>query len=137
MRCENCNRRQAQVFDAASWRGSYGIKITGNPGSEELYHARRNLAEGEYLAAIDYCRSAEFHAKRAIDVARSQVRQKKQDIARIAAAARRRRQSSMSFGGSSGGSSFGSRSNRSSWSSSSRSSSSRSSGGSGFSRSGW
>ena len=132
----------SQVFEAASWKGSYGIKVVDNPGSEQLDHARRSLSEGEYLASIDYSRAAEFHAKRAIDIARSQVRQKKQEIARIAAAARRRRESSATWAGLSSGSSFGSSSRSSSWSSSSRSSSRssssrRSSGGSGFSRSGW
>ena len=130
-----------QVFEAASWSGSYGIKVVGDPGSQELCHARQSLAEGEYLAAMDYCRSANFHAKHAIDVARNQVRNKQREIAQIVAAARRRRESAVVVGGFSGASSFGSSSTRSSWSGSSGSStgSSRSSsgGGSGFSRSGW
>ena len=130
-----------QVFEAASWSGSYGIKVVGDPGSQELYHARRSLAEGEYLAAIDYCRSANFHAKQAIDVARSQVRSKQREVAQIAAAARRRRESAVAMRRFSGGSSLGSSSAQSSWSASSGRSSaaSRSStgGGSGFRRSGW
>ena len=141
-----------QVFAAASWQGSYGIRIVNAPGEEELYHARKLLTEGEYEQSINFSRSAVYQAKRAVDAANRKIADERRRIAQAAAAARRKRNSSSVFGGSSGisfgnssrsrtsfGSSSSSSSRRSSSSSSSSRSSSRSSGssGSGFSRSGW
>ena len=134
-----------KVFAAANWRGSYGIRMIANPGSEELYHSRKFLAEGEYQSSIEYSRSACFNAQRALEVAERQVSDARRAIARAAAAERRQRESSFSFGSSSSGISFGGGSSSSSWSSgssssfggTSSSSSSSSGSGSGFSRSGW
>ncbi len=138
------------VFQAARWTGSYGVAVTGEPGSAELNRARNALSSGDYSAAIELCRVASSLALRAIEIAQAAVQRRQQQIAAEADRRRRRLESSSSIfsssGSSSGGISFGggSRSSSSSWSSgsssrsSSSSSSSRSSGGgSGFSRSGW
>ncbi|MEZ6093321.1 MAG: hypothetical protein R3C03_03655 [Pirellulaceae bacterium] len=135
-----------QVIAAAQFRGSYGVTVSGNPGSEQLESARRSLAEGDYQATIQICRVAAQSATEAIREAENLVESIRRR--RVAEAARRRserRRSSISFGGggwSSGNSSSGGWSSGSSsggWSSGSSSSggSSHSSGSSGFSRSGW
>ena len=127
------------VFEAANWRGSYGVSIMGRPGSDDLEHARETLGRGEYQQTVKFASSARRLAKNAVQEADNQVQSQRRRIAREAEARRRRRrqrerqrQSSMSFGSSSRSSSFGG----SSISRSSRSSSS--SGSSGFGReSGW
>ncbi len=143
---EQLNVASQQVFEAASWKGSYGIRIIADPGSQELDVARQYLAEGNYNASIESSRLAIFNANRAVEVARRQVANHRAKLAREAAARRRRQQSSfISIGSSSGGGSSFGRSSRSSFGgSSSRSRSSfgggssrSSSSGSGFSRSGW
>jgi hypothetical protein len=142
------------VFEAANWRGSYGISVVARPGSDDLEHARATLGRGEYLRCIQFARSAERLATSAIQAAENQVQAERRRIAREAEARRRRqrRKSSISFGGSSlssnhssRSSSFGGSSRSSSFGGSSRSSGASSSGGShrsngssGFGReSGW
>ena len=93
-RFASCSPRRHRFSKRRAGEGLTGSRSSKTPARSN-WITRRSLSEGEYLASIDYSRSAEFHAKRAIDIARSQVRQKKQEIARIAAAARRRRQSSI------------------------------------------
>ena len=144
----------ADVFAASSWRGKYGIVVSGNSGRDELANARSLLAKGNYHRSIEFSTAASSLSKNAIDAAKREVARKRRRLAREAEAARRRRESTsgISFGGSSSSfgsrsslgasstrSSFGSRSSGSSiGSSSSRSSSSGSSGGgSGFGTSGW
>ena len=95
------------VFEAAHWRGSYGISVIGNPGSDDLDHARETLRRGEYLQTIKFANAARRSAENAVQVANSQVQAERRRIARAAEAERRRRQSSMSFSSSSGSSSFG------------------------------
>lgn len=130
----------AGVFRAARWSGSLGIRIRGEPGSQQLEMARQSLAAGDYPAAISHCQEALRLAVEAVRAAEQAVEVKRREIA--AAAERERRRSRIQIGslGSLGGSSsrgFSFGSGRSSGGFSSGSSSRSSGGGSGFSRSGW
>ena len=129
------------VFRAARWTGSYGVRVAGRPGVEDLEAARKSLSMGEYEQTIKFTFAATQSAEAAIDAAEREVASRRREARRRAEANRRRRQRASSswtnMGSSrssrrSGGISFGGSRSRSS----SRSSSSRSSG-SGFSRSGW
>jgi hypothetical protein len=124
------------VFDAANWRGRYGITIDGRPGSNQLEDARSSLTEGEYTRCINFSRSAGHESQQAMEDAQNRVNAERRRRERAAEAERRRqRQQRMR---SSSSSSFGSSSFGSSSSSSSSFGGSSSSGSSGFgSESGW
>ncbi len=119
------------VFEAASWRGSYGVRVVGKPGSEELAQARRFLAEGEYSDAMRSSRSAAFRARSGLDFAKREVVSRQQQAAQAEAAARRRRQRRTISVGTGVLGAGKSTSRRSSSRTSKRAS------GSGFRRSGW
>lgn len=117
---------------ANSWVGSYGVGISGSPGSELLKVARQLIENGEYQKAQLKAEEAARMAERAIEKATQEVaairrRKQMEEAARVAAAnaARSARSSSSS--------------SSSSWTSSSSgfSSSSHTSSGSGFSSSNW
>jgi hypothetical protein len=121
------------VFRAAQWTGSYGIRVIGSPGAEDLDAARRALSNGDYQQTIRLCQAASNDAAAAIQAAEREVVRRRQH-ARLAAEAARRRQSSFPvdiFSGSSGRGIFGSGGTSGGSFSGGRSSSS------GFSRSGW
>ena len=127
------------VFRAARWSGSYGVRVVGRPGVEDLEAARRALSIGDYQQTIKLSFAATQQAEHAINAAEREVASRRREERRRAEARRRRRQASSSWtsmGSSrsrrSGGISFGGGSR-----SSSRSSSRSRSSGSGFSRSGW
>jgi len=121
------------VSDAMHWSGSYGVRISGDYGNEELQRAQRALDNGYYTEATQYATSSQRAARSAISNAESKVariKRQKADAERKRRKVRNQaRRSSISSSSSVGGSST----------SSSRRSSSKSSGakGSGFSRSGW
>ncbi len=141
------------VYEAANWRGKYGIVVVARPGADELRDARNLLAKGNYHRSAQFSRAASQRSAAAIAAANRQVARKRRKIAREAEERRRRQNSTsmLTFGNSSFGSSS---KNQSSWSSgnttwgsssssssspssSSRSSSSSGGGGSGFGTSGW
>jgi hypothetical protein len=129
----------AKVKEATNWSGSYGVYISGSPGSGSLESARAALRKGDYPGAKSHAESAAKAAKSAIDDAEAEVhRLYAAEQARLAkeAAARRRREEaaaaalSRSYGNGGGSSSWGS-------SNSGGGSSSWGSSNSGCGRSGW
>ena len=74
------------VFQAANWRGEYGIVVVGRPGAQELNQARQLLANGIYLQAALQAREAERIARNGLVAAQAQVarhrRNARQNIAR-------------------------------------------------------
>lgn len=135
-----------EVYRAASWSGSYGVRVINNPGAEELEQARRALASGEYQQASDFSEAAANLAREAIAVAERMVQRKRRDIRQREEQRRRSNDDfwggfgggswssgggSWSSGGGGGWSSGGSSSSGGSWGGSSSGS------GSGFGRSGW
>lgn len=142
-----------EVYRAASWSGSYGVRVINNPGAEELEQARRALAAGDYQQAGDLSDAAANLAREAIAVAERMVQRKRREIRQ---SQEQRRRSDDDFwggigggiftGGSGGGWSSGGGSWSSGggggWSSGGSSSGgswggSSSGSGSGFGRSGW
>lgn len=124
---------RAEVNRAAMWSGSYGVRITGSPGANQVQMAHELLSQGQYSDASRTAAFACTKARQAIASAEAEeaaIRRRREAEAR-----RRRRNASSSFSSSSSfgssSSSFGSSSSSSGFSSSSFSS------GSGFSRSGW
>lgn len=152
---EDFQQASQEVYRAASWSGSYGVRVVNNPGVEELENARRALAQGDYQRTLELSREAIALASEAIAVAERMVAKKQREIQ--ARDAQRRRRSNDDFWGGFGGGVFtgggggwssgggGWSSGGGSWSSgsSSRGSSGGSWGGSsggsgsGFGRSGW
>lgn len=140
-----------EVYRAASWSGSYGVRVINNPGAEELELARRALATGDYQQAADLSDAAANMAREAIAMAERMVQRKRREI-RQREEQRRRSDDDFwgGFGGgvftggggwSSGGGSWSS-SGGGGWSSGGSSSGgswggSSSGSGSGFGRSGW
>lgn len=110
-----------KVHEAFSWTGSYGVSVSGRPGSGLLQQARSALERGNYAEARRLAASAHSKAESAIAFAVAEVARKRREEEdrqrrererrqREEAARRRRMQSSSSsssFGGfrSSGGSS--------------------------------
>ncbi|MFO0218091.1 MAG: hypothetical protein ACK54I_01645 [Planctomycetota bacterium] len=154
---EDFQQASQQVYNAASWSGSYGVRVVNQPGVEELERARAALAQGDYQQTQEYSQAAIALASEAIAVAERMVAKKRREIQ--AREAQRRRRSNDDFWGGFGGGVFtgsggGWSSGGGSWSSggggwSSGSSSGRGSSGggswgggsggsgSGFGRSGW
>lgn len=142
-----------EVYRAASWSGSYGVRVVNNPGAEELERARTALAEGNYLQTAEYSQAAAALAREAIAVAERTVARKQREIRQRD---EQRRRSDGDFWGGFGGGVFTGGGGRSSggggWTSGSSSGGGWSSGGSssggswggssggsgsGFGRSGW
>ena len=131
-------RAARSVQSASGWRGSYGIRISGQPGIDPLHSARELLRGGNYQQTLQFAGRATREASSAISEAESRVAARRREERRKAEAARRkreraRRSRSSSFGGFSSSSS----SRSSSFGGSSSSSRSSFSSGSGTSRSGW
>jgi hypothetical protein len=132
------------VREAVCWSGSYGVMVSGNPGSVSLARARSLLEQGRYTAAEEEARSAHQDAAAAIEEAEATVRRLRAEERRREEAeeeSRRRSEAAHSFAASSSDSS----SSSSSFSSGSDSSSSSSGSGSsswgssdsGSGKSGW
>ena len=147
-----------EVYRAASWSGSYGVRVVNNPGAEELEQARGALAAGDYQQAAELSDAAASLAREAIAAAERMVQRKLREIRQREE--KKRRSDDDFWGGigggvftggggwSSGGGSWSSGGGRSSsgsgggWSSGGSSSGgswggSSSGSGSGFGRSGW
>ncbi|MBI3299389.1 MAG: hypothetical protein HYZ75_14575 [Elusimicrobia bacterium] len=119
----------SRVREATNWSGSYGVSITGSPGSSALDSARAALRRGEYVRAKNHAESAYGSAASAISAAeaeeasRRRAEEARQRAARDAQRARdnaerqRRERANNSGGGRSGGFSGGSKSGngRSGW----------------------
>lgn len=130
----------SKVREATNWSGSYGVYISGSPGSSQLDGARSALSRGDYAAASRGAESAARAAANAIANAEAEVERHREEERRKRAAeeaARRRREeeeedrrrasSSSSSGSSSNwGSSSSSDNSGSSWGSSSSGNSSSS-----------
>ncbi len=128
-----------KVREAGSWTGSYGVVISGTPGSGSLAKARELLEQGLYEEAEKAAKSAYKTADDAIDEAEAEEsRRRRAEEERQEAERRRRRReeeersrsSSGGFGGGGfggGHSSGGGHSGGSSWGG----------GGSGMGKSGW
>jgi hypothetical protein len=134
------------VREAVCWSGSYGVMVSGNPGSVSLARARSLLEQGRYAAAEEEARSARQDAADAIQTAEETVRRLRAEERRREEEeeeSRRRSEAARSFAFSSNDSSSSSSSSGSDSSSSSSSSSSGSgsssweSSGSGAGKSGW
>ena len=121
------------VRDAASWSGSYGVTIGGDPGADDLSRARDLLQQGRYREAEQHATSAQDAAAQAIASAEATVRRLWEEEERRS----REQWSSSSSSSSSSGDSSGS--SGSSWGSSDSGSSSSSWGesSSGAGRSSW
>jgi hypothetical protein len=148
---EDFQQASQQVYNAASWSGSYGVRVVNNPGVEELEQARTALAQGDYHQTLEASQAAIALASEAIAVAERLVAKKRRE--QQAREAQRNRRSNDDFWGGFGGGIFtggaggwssgggGWSSGGGSWSSGSgsRGSWGGSSGGSGsgFGRSGW
>ncbi len=84
----------SKVRDAANWSGSFGVSVSGRPGSSLLSQARDALARGDYKTARDYASSARSAAASAIATAMAEVArlQREEDERRRREEARRRRE---------------------------------------------
>lgn len=122
-----------EVYRAASWSGSYGVRVINNPGAEELEQARMALASGDYQKTADLSQAAANLAREAIAVAERMVQRKRREIQQNQ---ERRRRSDDDFWGGFGGSIFTGGGGWSSGSSSSSSGGGWSSGGGGWSSGG-
>jgi hypothetical protein len=119
--CKDIEKAAKKVREATNWTGSYGVYISGSPGSGSLQSARSALSSGNYKSASDYADSALKAAKEAISDAEAEVsrlhaaelaRQRAAQAAADAAAAAARRalsnsNSNSGFGGGGFGSSGG------------------------------
>ncbi len=130
------------VGRAAGWSGRLGVRINGRPGGDALDRANRVMLDGSYQEAMEWAGRAQSEARSAIasaeaeESARALAEERRRAArAREARQSRMRNQSFGSIGGSSGGSSFGSRRSSGGGISSGRSSSSVRSGGSSVGRS--
>lgn len=141
------SKAAAKAREAGSWSGSYGVVITGSPGSDILSTGRRFLEDGHYSRAREEAEQAYRMAAAAIDEAEAEVSRKRRREEEREAAERRRREeeeesrrrSLSSSSGDSWGSSSWSSGGSSSWGSSSSGSgmSGWGSSGSGTAMSGW
>lgn len=118
----------SKVREATNWSGSYGVYISGSPGSSELESARAALSRGDYAGAKRHADAAYSRAASAISEAEaeeSRRRRAEEERRRREEEERRRRQReeeerrSRSSGGSGGGGSSwggsGSGNGRSGW----------------------
>ena len=129
----------AAVREAGSWRGGYGVVVSGSPGSDALATARTLLAEGWYGLAEQEAGSARREAANAIAEAEATVRRYRAEEERREESRRRAASvaAARSFVSSSSGSSSGSGSSSYRSSNSRSGSSSYGSSSSGSGKSGW
>ena len=95
---EYLSQASADVYEAANWRGSYGVVVDGRPGVEELETGRQLLGRGNYYRSIEFSRAASHLAESAIESAKRTVASKRRKLAREARERRRQGDSGIQFG---------------------------------------
>ncbi|HEX6903759.1 MAG TPA: hypothetical protein VF789_28875 [Thermoanaerobaculia bacterium] len=80
------------VHDATSWRGDYGVTISGNPGADALSEARSHLEQGRYGEAERLAGRAERIAADAVADAEATVRLRRAEEERREREERERRE---------------------------------------------
>lgn len=104
----------SKVREATNWSGSYGVYISGSPGSGELDSARSALSRGDYGSAQRHAEAAYHRAASAIAEAEAEEsrkrraeeerqRREREEQERRERAERERRDRANDSGGSSGG----------------------------------
>ncbi len=88
------------VFQATQWSGSYGVRVSGSPGIQELERARSSLQQGNYSIVLELSRVAAAAATAAIQHAEREVQRRRMAEEMEAEAARRRRAARSIGGGS-------------------------------------
>ncbi len=88
------------VFQATQWSGSYGVRVSGSPGVQELERARTSLQQGNYGIVLELSRVAAAAATAAIQHAEREVQRRRMAEEMEAEAARRRRAARTIGGGS-------------------------------------
>ena len=111
---ETFQQASQAVYDAEHWTGTWGIRVQGSPGVQQLESARAALQRGQYPSALDFSRQAYNSASLAIQRAEREVaarrmeeQQRAERVRRERAAAEAARYGGTAIGGSSGPFIFG------------------------------
>jgi hypothetical protein len=96
------------VYQAEQWSGSWGIRVLGSPGVQDLERARSSMQAGNYSVVLELSRVAAAAAQAAIAQAEREIARRRMEEQLAAERARRardaaRQRTNRDFGGSIGG----------------------------------